>query len=52
MLLAEKLRPFIEDKSRIQEMGASARKTVIDDFSMEKMVGELETIYSETLVKQ
>lgn len=52
LLLAEKLRPFIEDRSAIDAMGVSARKTVIDHFSMEKMVGELETIYLETLVKK
>jgi glycosyltransferase involved in cell wall biosynthesis len=49
MLLATRLEPFIRDKQKIREMGENARKTVISNFSMEKMVGELETIYSETL---
>jgi glycosyltransferase involved in cell wall biosynthesis len=49
MLLATKLEPFIRDKALIREKGENARRTVISNFSMEKMVGELETIYSETL---
>jgi glycosyltransferase involved in cell wall biosynthesis len=47
--LVGKLEPFIKDSSGIREMGRNARNTVISNFSMEKMVGELETIYSETL---
>jgi glycosyltransferase involved in cell wall biosynthesis len=49
MMLAEKLEPFICNRQAIREMGENARRTVVNSFSMEKMVGELETIYSETL---
>jgi len=49
LLLAEKLAPFLSDRTKIKFMGNQARNTVIDEFSMEKMVGELETIYRETL---
>ncbi|MHA4842620.1 glycosyltransferase [Flavitalea antarctica] len=49
MMLAEKLEPFIRDRFKIRAMGEAARKTVINNFSMEKMVGELEAIYLETI---
>jgi len=49
MMLVRKLEKFIADPLQIREMGRKAREMVISNFSMEKMVGELETIYSETL---
>jgi L-malate glycosyltransferase len=49
MMLAEKLEPYLRNRQAIREMGENARKTVVSSFSMEKMVGELETIYGETL---
>ena len=49
MMLVRKLEKFIADPLLILEMGRKAREMVISNFSMEKMVGELETIYSETL---
>ncbi|RYY30542.1 MAG: glycosyltransferase [Chitinophagaceae bacterium] len=49
MLLVSRLEPYLADVSKIREMGRHARATVIADFSMEKMVGELEQIYRETL---
>ena len=49
MLLATRLEPYLADVSQIRAMGLKARETVIAEFSMEKMVGELEQIYSETI---
>ena len=49
MLLVEKLEPFLAQPAKIRTIGLNARKTVIEGFSMEKMVGELETIYRETV---
>ncbi len=52
MLLATRLEPYLADVSKIRAMGRKARETVIEGFSMEKMVGELEEIYRETLKQQ
>jgi glycosyltransferase involved in cell wall biosynthesis len=51
-LLVTKLEEYLRDINKIRGMGAKARETVINNFSMEKMVGEIETIYSESLNNQ
>jgi glycosyltransferase involved in cell wall biosynthesis len=49
LLLAEKLASYLNDRSRIEHMSKCARNTVVRDFSMQKMVAQIETIYDETI---
>jgi glycosyltransferase involved in cell wall biosynthesis len=50
LLLISKLENYILNPATIQDMGEEARQTVINRFSVQKMVNELEDIY-ETAVK-
>jgi glycosyltransferase involved in cell wall biosynthesis len=49
MQLVERLANQVKDSNRIQMFGSAARETVINSFSMQKMVNELETIYTEII---
>lgn len=49
MQLVERLTPYLEQPDRIKAMGNAARETVIKSFSMQKMVRELENIYTDLL---
>jgi glycosyltransferase involved in cell wall biosynthesis len=49
LTLADKLQPFLDNPAMIKELGKQARHTVMTEFSMEKMVGEIETIYRESI---
>lgn len=47
--LAESLIPYLQQPQKIEAMGKAARETVLQNFSMQKMVGALETIYDDLL---
>jgi glycosyltransferase involved in cell wall biosynthesis len=47
--LADRLIPILQEPSKIQTLGLAARETVVHNFSMGKMVRELETIYNNIL---
>lgn len=47
--LASRLEPFLADPRKITETGRAARATVVESFSMQKMVGEIETIYDQII---
>jgi glycosyltransferase involved in cell wall biosynthesis len=49
LLLVERLSEYLRQPGRIKLMGNVARETVVESFSMQKMVTELETIYDEIL---
>ncbi|HEX6427584.1 MAG TPA: glycosyltransferase [Niastella sp.] len=51
MQLVERLSQLMQHPGQIAEMKQAARETVINSFSMKKMVGELEVIYND-LIKQ
>lgn len=46
--LSGKLSTLVNDKSAIEDLGNKARKRVIGEFSMKRMVRELEEIYAQT----
>lgn len=48
-LLVERLSVYLKEPDRLKVLGKAARETVINSFSMQKMVNELETIYDEIL---
>lgn len=43
---------LVNSKDAIKEWGAKARKRVVNDFSMEKMVNQLEEVYDEILLEK
>lgn len=47
--LAEVLTVLCRDKTAITRLGKSARKRVVDSFSLKRMVQELETLYEKTI---
>jgi glycosyltransferase involved in cell wall biosynthesis len=49
MLLADRLSNYVGQYDLIKSMGGIARETVINSFSMQKMVKELEFIYAELI---
>jgi glycosyltransferase involved in cell wall biosynthesis len=49
MQLVERLVDQVKDIKEIKILGSAARETVIHSFSMQKMVNELETIYTEII---
>ena len=49
--LAERLVQVLQDADHRRALGASARQTVVDGFSMERMQGELEAIYEHVIAK-
>lgn len=49
MLLVDRLSEYLKQPERLQTMANASRETVINSFSMQKMVTELETIYEEIL---
>lgn len=49
MQLVERLTHYLENPDQISKLGNAARETVVTSFSMQKMVTELETIYSNLL---
>ena len=49
MLMVNRLSEYLQEPGRLKILGGSARETVINSFSMQKMVNELETIYDEIL---
>jgi glycosyltransferase involved in cell wall biosynthesis len=51
MKLVERLLALIQQPGEVTNMKQAARETVINSFSMKKMVGELETIYNDLITK-
>jgi glycosyltransferase involved in cell wall biosynthesis len=51
MQLVERLSSLIQQPAQVAAMKQAARETVIDAFSMKKMVGELEVIYNDLIIK-
>jgi glycosyltransferase involved in cell wall biosynthesis len=51
MQLVDRLSQLMQQPDRVAQMKAAARQTVIDSFSMKKMVGELEVIYNDLINK-
>ena len=51
MQLVERLSALIQQPGEVTKMKQAARETVINAFSMKKMVGELETIYNDLITK-
>ncbi len=49
MELVNRLSSVLEDVAQMKTMAASARQTVIQSYSMQKMVRELETIYTDLI---
>lgn len=49
LALAERLEDYLNNRDKIQHMKSAARQTVVNHFSMQKMVGEIETIYEDIL---
>jgi glycosyltransferase involved in cell wall biosynthesis len=49
MLLVNRLSEYLQNPGQIKIMAEVARETVINSFSMQKMVNELETIYDQIL---
>jgi len=49
--LVERLSQLLQQPSRLAQMKQAARETVINSFSMKKMVGELEVIYNDLIKK-
>lgn len=47
--LADRLIEYLQQPTSVHELGKRARATVVEHFSMQKMVGELETIYDDLL---
>lgn len=52
LLLADRLAEFLLHPDQLPAMKQAARETVVDHFSMQKMVGQLETIYDNLLQKE
>ena len=50
MQLVERLFQLIQQPERVAHMKQTARETVINSFSMKKMVGELEVIYNDLII--
>lgn len=51
MQLVERLSALLQQPSQVAKMKQAARETVINAFSMKKMVGELEVIYNDLIIK-
>jgi glycosyltransferase involved in cell wall biosynthesis len=51
MQLVARLSALIQQPGEVTKMKQAARETVINSFSMKKMVGELETIYNDLITK-
>lgn len=51
MQLVERLSQLLQQPGRVAQMKQAARETVINSFSMKKMVGELEIIYNDLIKK-
>ena len=49
--LADRLLNLIQQPARLTKMKEAARETVVNSFSMKKMVGELEAIYHDLITK-
>ena len=49
ILLAERLAQYVQQPDKIKILGNVARQTVIESFSVQKMVRELEIIYTDLL---
>ena len=49
MQLVDRLADHVNDTDQMKKFGSAARETVIGSFSMQKMVNELETIYTEII---
>ncbi|MGZ5190013.1 MAG: glycosyltransferase, partial [Flavisolibacter sp.] len=49
MQMVDRITQLISEPGKIETMGNAARETVIKSFSMQKMVKELETIYTDLL---
>jgi len=47
--MVERLDDFLQQPEQVKALGNAARKTVTESFSMQKMVNELETIYTDLL---
>jgi L-malate glycosyltransferase len=47
--LADRLSEYLQHPESIHETGSKARETVVNRFSMQKMVGELEAIYDDLI---
>lgn len=51
MQLVERLSALMQQPDQVAKMKQAARETVINAFSMKKMVGELEVIYNDLIIK-
>jgi glycosyltransferase involved in cell wall biosynthesis len=51
MQLVDRLLNLIQQPGQLAKMKQAARETVINSFSMKKMVGELEAIYNDLITK-
>ncbi|WP_127127386.1 glycosyltransferase [Pseudoflavitalea rhizosphaerae] len=51
LLLADRISELLKDPVKMQQMKKAARETVVEHFSMQQMVKELETIYS-TIIRR
>ncbi len=51
MQLVDRLAALIQQPGQVTNMKQAARDTVINSFSMKKMVGELETIYNDLITQ-
>ncbi|AEW01580.1 glycosyl transferase family 1 [Niastella koreensis] len=51
MQLADRLLALIQQPGQLAKMKEAARETVINSFSMKKMVGELEAIYNDLITQ-
>ncbi|WP_207512460.1 glycosyltransferase [Longitalea luteola] len=51
MQLVERLSRLLQQPNQLAQMKQAARETVINSFSMKKMVAELETIYNDLIKK-
>jgi glycosyltransferase involved in cell wall biosynthesis len=49
--LVERLSQLLQQPGQLAQMKQAARETVINSFSMKKMVGELEVIYNDLIKK-
>jgi L-malate glycosyltransferase len=49
MQMVDRLHQYLRQPARIKNMGAAARQTVVQYFSLQKMVSELENVYENTL---
>jgi glycosyltransferase involved in cell wall biosynthesis len=51
MQLVDRLSALLQQPGQVAKMKQAARETVINSFSMKKMVGELEVIYNDLIIK-